>query len=100
MPVVKNLLANAGDGRDMGSVPGLVNAWQPTLVFFPGESHGQRSLAATVHGVTKNWTPLSDQRATKLSLRPGNSQQPGALLSCRDRNSVERLALSESPGQG
>ena len=56
MPVVKSLLANAGDGRDMGSVPGLGNAWQPTLVFLPGESHGQRSLAATVHGVTKSQT--------------------------------------------
>ena len=29
-----------------------------TLVFFPGKSHGQRSLVATVHGVPKNWTLL------------------------------------------
>ena len=29
-------------------------------VFLSGESHGQRSLAATVHGVTKSWTRLSD----------------------------------------
>ena len=28
-------------------------AWQPTPVFLPGESHGLRSLGATVHGVTK-----------------------------------------------
>ena len=35
--------------------------WQPTPVFLPGESHGQRSLAGfTVHGVAKNWTRLSD----------------------------------------
>ena len=27
--------------------------WKPTPVFLPGESHGQRSLADTVHGVTK-----------------------------------------------
>ena len=27
--------------------------WQTTPVFLPGESHGQRSLVATVHGVTK-----------------------------------------------
>ena len=27
--------------------------WQPTPVFLPGESHGQRSLAGTVHGVAK-----------------------------------------------
>ena len=47
---VKKLTANA-DVRDVGSVPGLGGsipwrrAWQPTPVFFPGESHGQRSLA-------------------------------------------------------
>ena len=28
--------------------------WQPTLVFLPGKSHGQKSLA--VHGVTKSQT--------------------------------------------
>ena len=32
-------------------------AWQPTPVFLPGESHGQRSLAGCmVHGVTKSQT--------------------------------------------
>ena len=31
---------------------------QPTSVFFPGESHGQRSLVATVHGVAKSRTRL------------------------------------------
>jgi len=31
--------------------------WQPTPVFLPGKkSHGQRSLTATAHGVTKSWT--------------------------------------------
>ena len=34
--MVKNLPANAGDIRDVGV--------QPTPVFLPGESHGQRSL--------------------------------------------------------
>ena len=34
--------------------------WQHTLIFLPGESHGQRSLASTVHGVAKNQTRLSD----------------------------------------
>ena len=27
-------------------------------MFLPGESHGQRSLGATVHGVAKSWTRL------------------------------------------
>ena len=33
-------------------------AWQPTPVFLPGESHGQRSPVAMVHGVTKSQTWL------------------------------------------
>ena len=47
--VVKNLPANAGGMRDVGSIPGLGRSpggriWQPTEIFLPGESHGQRSL--------------------------------------------------------
>jgi len=47
--VVKNLLANAGDIRDTGLIPGSERfpgggQWQPTPVFLPGEYHGQRSL--------------------------------------------------------
>ena len=30
--------------------------WLPTPVSLPGKSHGQRSLGAIVHGVTKSWT--------------------------------------------
>ena len=44
----KELPARAGDIRDVGSTPGSgrswKRAWQPTPVFLPGESHGQRSL--------------------------------------------------------
>ena len=48
--VVKNPPANAGDIREVGSIPGSGRspwrrAWQPTPVFFPEESHGQSSLA-------------------------------------------------------
>ena len=47
--MVKNLPASAGDVRDVGSILGwedpLEEAWQPTPVFLPGESHGQRTLA-------------------------------------------------------
>jgi len=46
--VVKNLPANTGDIRDTAlwirKIPWR-RAWQPTPVFLPGESHGQRSLA-------------------------------------------------------
>ena len=34
--------------------------WHPTPVLLPGKSHGQRSLVAAVHGVSKSWTRLSD----------------------------------------
>ena len=30
--------------------------WEPTPVFLPGESHGQRILTATVHRVSENQT--------------------------------------------
>ena len=45
--VVKNLPANAGD---TGLIPGSGRfpwrrKWNPTPVFLPGESHGQRRLA-------------------------------------------------------
>ena len=39
--VVKSLNANTGD---KGSIPGLGRS-QPSPVFLPGKSHGQRSLA-------------------------------------------------------
>ena len=31
----------------------LKKEWLPTPVFLPGESHGQRSLVATIHGGLK-----------------------------------------------
>ena len=48
-PVVKNLPASAGDIRDVGSIPGLGRSpgegiLAPLPVFWPGKSHGQRSL--------------------------------------------------------
>ena len=45
--MIKNLPANAEDVRDVGSIPGLERfpwgrGWQPTPVFVPIESHGQK----------------------------------------------------------
>jgi len=40
--------------RWVGKIPWR-RKWQPTPVFLPGEFHEQRSLAVTVHGVTKSW---------------------------------------------
>ena len=62
---VKNLLASGGDGRDMGSVPGLGR--------FPGVGNGnllwysclehpmdRGARQAIVHGVANSWTGLSN----------------------------------------
>ena len=43
-----------GSGRSPGEGNGN------PLIFLPGKTHGQRSLIATVHGVTKGRTQLSD----------------------------------------
>ena len=44
--VVKNLPANAEDaGLTPGSRRSPGRKWQPTPVFLPGKTHGQRSLA-------------------------------------------------------
>ena len=50
---------NAGDPGSilgLGRSPGEGNGNPSTPVFLPGEFHGQRSLAAIVHGVTKDQT--------------------------------------------
>ena len=42
----KKSACNAGD---LGSIPGLGRRkWQPTLVFLPRKSHGQRSLVGYI----------------------------------------------------
>ena len=85
MPVVKNLPENAGDMRDAGSIPGSGRfswrrAWQPTPVFLPGESHGQRSLAGySPWGHTESDTTerLTLSWAHPLSLTLGIRSLPG-----------------------
>ena len=36
--------------HNMGQEDALGMKWKPTLVFFPGKSHGQRSLVGYIHG--------------------------------------------------
>ena len=60
--MVKNLSGNVGD---LGSIPGLGRfpwrrVWQPTPVFLPRESPWTEEPGATVPGVAKSWTWLSD----------------------------------------
>ena len=53
----------------VGKIPWR-RAWQPTSVFLPGESHGQRSLM-TVHRVTRSRTRLK-----QLGMHPGKALMP------------------------
>ena len=67
---IKNLPANAGT---MGSIPGLRRsprgrAWQPTPVFLPGESHGQRLLLSCFSHVQLCVTPWTAAHQASLSL--------------------------------
>ena len=66
--MVKNPLANVGDIRDAGSIPGSGRSpggrnGNP-LQYFAWRIHGQRSLWATVHRVAKNQRQLR-QLSTK-----------------------------------
>ena len=53
------------NARDMSSIPGLGRSpqrrkWQPTPVFLPENPMDRGAWRATVHGVAKRWTQLSD----------------------------------------
>ena len=55
----KQLAYQAGDFRDMGSILGqedpLEEGIQPTPVFLPRESSGQRSLASYIYRVAQSY---------------------------------------------
>ena len=58
VPLVKNLLANAGDVRDVGLIPGLGRSpgegnSNPFQYVFLGNPRDKGTWQATVHGVTK-----------------------------------------------
>ena len=59
--MVKNPPANAGDMVPWYSKILWRRKWQPTSVFLPGKSHGERS-----HGVTKSRTQLSTAQHRRL----------------------------------
>ena len=63
--VVKNEPANAGDAKDAGLIPGLGRSpgggnGNPLQYSCLENSMGRGAWLATVHGVTKSWTRLSD----------------------------------------
>ena len=124
--MVKNPPANAGDIRDVGSVPGGSDSkesacnvgdpgWIPGLGRSPGEGNGnplQYSCPenpmdwgawwATVHWVAKNRTWLSDFAFTFLSMHyggfPGNSLDKESI--CNVGHASLLPGLKRSPGGG
>ena len=61
--VVENLLANAGDVRDVGLIPGLGRSpggWHSNPLQYSCLENpmGRGAWQATVHRVTKSWTQL------------------------------------------
>ena len=58
----KDSAGNAGAAKDLGLIPGSGRTLEERMAVYssirPGESHGHRSLWATVNGVTKSWTWL------------------------------------------
>ena len=64
MLVVENLPANAGDAREMGSIPGLgrsfgVGNGNLHQYYFLENSMNRGAWQATVHGFTKSQTRVS-----------------------------------------
>ena len=88
--VVKNLPASAEDARDMGSIPWVGKshwrrAWQPTPVFLPGESHGQRSLVGySLWGRTESDTT----EVTEQQQQPDGSVVKNLPASAGDTGSI------------
>ena len=62
--------------------------WQPTLVFLPGESCGQRSLSIGSHRMGHDWSDLACMHALEKEMQltpvflPGESQGQRSLLGC------------------
>ena len=85
----KESAGNSGATGDVGPIPGSGRSpggrpWQPTPVFLPGESHGQRSLAATVHRIAESQTRLSSSSSHfPNTLLPPIPQPPRQVLLIR-----------------
>ena len=62
--MAQTVRASAYNVGDVGSIPGLGipwrRKWQPTPVFLPENPMDGGAWQATVHGVTKSQTQLSD----------------------------------------
>ena len=62
--------------------------WQPTPVFLPGDSQGQRSLVAAVYGVAQSWTRLKRLRSSR-----GEALAAWNYFSCCFSRTSEELTI-------
>ena len=78
--VVKNLPGNAGDTKNrIGKIP-WSRKWEPTPLFFPGESHGQSSLVgySLQHCKESDTTEVTEHAGTRQGqLTEKNSRDLG-----------------------
>ena len=88
------------DIKGIGSIPGVRKipwrrTWQPTPVFWPGESQGQRSLV-----VYRPWGHKESERNNFVHYKPGGKSLsvPGWLLSSGSSGSTLLLALKTQKG--
>ena len=77
---------------------------QPTPVFLPGESQGQRSLVGTVYGVTQSWTRLkqfsSSSSGMDILVFPHSSVGKESTCNAGDPGSIPGLGRSSGEGKG
>ena len=107
--MVKNLLANAGDAEDSGSIPGLGRS--------PREGNGNPlqysclenpmdggAWQATVHGVAKSQTQLKRLSSSSILYRGLGRSFPGGLdgkeSTCNGGDLGSIPGLGRSPGEG
>ena len=92
--VVKNPPPNAGD---VVSVPGSGRSpgvGQPTPVFLPGKSHGQRSLAGySSYGRKGSDMPEATWHAHFLNTNSSENTKEPMKPQNRDRNTLDSVAL-------
>ena len=95
--VVKNPPANAGDKREVGSIPAGGKmpleedlATQATPVFLPGKSHGRRILA----GYSPEWNRSDLAHVSEKSPRAPSSVQLGSLPGVPYPLSLESVLFS------
>ena len=80
--------------------------WQPTPVFLPRESCGQRGWWAAIYGVALNWTGLkrlsssSRQFESIILWFPGGSDNKASACHVADLSSIPRLGRSPGEGNG